>query len=347
MENLSHEENALNDFTPSQKLINAQRQENSTYFSEQASTQNGKRNIFDKILRRNTVSEVDMAHEEALRINGFVDLNTLREKYSETKKSIDLILSQPGINEALANGDFDGVTQIAKRLPEYKKDDGYKILIAAREIIARQIGIILVSGDSEKIEELFLKNSGNYFELDELPAMPHEILGMPEAKQKLLNIIKSGNKTLSWTKTEPSMIAETAKKIINLGLLSEEEVQNFIHSEEFATSIFNDVIETLETNSKDPIKAKERIDSYIETGLLDKNTAQEMMASQAFLDSCQNTIIRSLWRTSDQNEKRVAMVEDGFNKLVAAGLVNENVAYGFTNSIHKIAQANPKFLEMV
>lgn len=222
--------------------LEALRRENAQQFEDQADARNENRSFVKKIFGTGKVSEVDIAQEEASRINRLVDQKIERDgeitsaqnateeiarssefgrKDEATIKAEEYLKSKsPDILKSIQVGDIESAAKLFERV---KDDEELPLQAAFEKMVSNQVDTLVRSGDLEGIKKLVQENRLLYpISLKNIAVMPQEIIQSPNMQTKLATTFEN----TFYRNREHGVTL--ANEYVELGLMTKEKASQML-----------------------------------------------------------------------------------------------------------------------
>jgi len=292
--------------------IATERSENQTQFKEQANARNKNRGLFEKMFGIGKQSDVDIAAEEAWRVNELIDqtigsetqispqtveesgslMSELDKKYSAVsdrilkssefdKKDTDTIKAEEflrskdfGIAEAIKNNEINQASAYFHIVLDKIKNihERSELNNEFREMIADQLDTLVKANDIPGMKTIILDNRLRFFGLYKISKIPQEIINSPEIQAKFMSEIRNDFADGSY----PERAARTVQVFIKFNLTTLEQVTDFFNSPEMHKIMTNKIRSDF-ADGYSPARAVQTMQDFIRLGFMTEAAAKQIL----------------------------------------------------------------------
>ena len=278
--------------------IAATQRENDRQFEEQADVRNQNRSFVKKVFGAGKMSGIDIAHEEALRVNRLVDQKIEREGgETSAQTSADEILSStefgrkddatikseeflraknPDIAKSIRGGDIASARAAFEKLSEKVKDDNEKRSLRKgfEKMVSDQVDTLVQSKDAPGMTRFVLENRLEDVGIKNIALMPEEIIYLPEVQSKFVGKIKQefGSKA-----EYPQDAVRWVKSFTDAGLMKPEAAQELFGSQEIQDRMKNKIKSEFGSRGEYANDAKRWAQQYVASGLMKKEDVDQYL----------------------------------------------------------------------
>ncbi|MDO8560590.1 MAG: hypothetical protein Q7R91_00005 [bacterium] len=274
--------------------IEASRRENARQFEEQADTRNENRGVVKKVFGIGKESGIDIAQEEASRINRLVDQKIERDgaetsaqtaseeiarssefdrKDEATIKAEEFLKSKnPDIAKSLQGGDIASARAAFEKVFGKVKDDNEKRSLRKgfEKMATDQIDTLIKSNDLPGMKVFVQKNELHDIGLGNLALMPQEVIQTKEVQDKLTNQIRG-----YFSNSSPEAGVKRANEIVSLGLMKKEDKEKLFASDQYQKDLQAQIRGYFSNSS--PEAGVKRANEIVKMGIMTNERAQQII----------------------------------------------------------------------
>ena len=274
------------------------RRGNDRQFKEQSDVRNENRSFVKKVFGAGKMSGVDIAHEEALRVNKLVDQKIEREgAETSAQASADEILSStefgrkdeatikaeeflraknPDIAKSIRGGDIASARSAFEKLSEKVKDDNEKRSLRKgfEKMVSDQVDTLVQSSDAPEMKRFVLENRLEDVGIKNIALMPETVVYLPEIQSKFIGKIKQEFGTKA---DYPQDAVRWVKSFTEAGLMKPEAVQELFASPELQDRMKNKIKTEFGARGDYANDAKRWAQQYVASGLMKKEDAEQFL----------------------------------------------------------------------
>ncbi len=278
--------------------IAATRRENDRQFEEQADVRNENRGFVKKVFGVGKMDGVDIAHEEALRVNKLVDQKIEREGVeTSAQTSADEILGStefgrkdeatiraeeflraknPAIAKSVQGGDIASARSAFEKLTEKVKDDNERKSLRKGfdKMVSDQVDTLVQSSDAPGMKRFVLENRLEDVGVKNIALMPEEIIYLPEIQSKFTDKIKQ---EFGADAKYPQDAVKWANEFTKAGIMKPEAVQELFGSPEMQKRMKEKVKQEFGSNGQYANDAKKWTQQYVAAGLMKKEDGEQFL----------------------------------------------------------------------
>ncbi len=260
-----------------------------------ADMRNEKRGLFAKIFKRNKTEGLDIAHEEALRVDALMEKRQTQTQESSTEAARSVLESSefqnkresqieneelarklaPKVVEAFERGDFALAYKEEQKWKYTGSEEAGKALRGIEALFTQKAESAIVSGDKQAMRGIVeTPRAYKTIGLEMLAKMPKEII-QNETLQKELEGSLSG---LIVNARDPEASVRLANELINKGLIDVEKVHEVYKSKgvqnELSSSISGYIL-----NAGNPEKAIKNAQDFMRMGIMNQESVSAILQS--------------------------------------------------------------------